>query len=83
MASSVSWHAIAELIEVTKALRAAQALGHDLGLSDDEAAFYDALAANESAVDVLGYDTLRDLARELVKNVRASATIDWTAREGA
>jgi type I restriction enzyme R subunit len=74
---------IAELIEMARALREAQSRGHDLGLSDDEVAFYDALAANESAVDVLGDETLRDLARELVKNVRASATIDWTVREGA
>jgi type I restriction enzyme, R subunit len=74
---------IAELIELAKALREVQERGHELGLSEDEVAFYDALAANESAVDVLGDETLRDLARELVKNVRASATIDWTVREGA
>ena len=52
-----------------------------MGLSDDEVAFYDALAENESARDVLGDEKLRDLARVLVDKVRGSTTIDWTIRE--
>ena len=52
-----------------------------LGLSDDELAFYDALGVNDSAVQVLGDETLRDIARELVETVRSNVTIDWTLRE--
>ena len=50
-------------------------------LTDDEVAFYDALETNDSAVKVLGDDTLRTIARELVATVRANVTIDWTVRE--
>ena len=50
-------------------------------LSEDELAFYDALETNDSAVKVLGDDTLRDIARELVDTVRHNVTIDWTHRE--
>jgi type I restriction enzyme R subunit len=72
---------IEELIALAKELRAAEGRGEELGLSDDELAFYDALAANESAVEVLGDETLRMIARELVETVRRNATIDWTLRE--
>ena len=51
------------------------------GLSDDELAFYDALETNNSAVQVLGDETLRGIARELVTTVRGNVTIDWTLRE--
>ena len=47
----------------------------------DELAFYDALETNDSAVQVLGDETLRDIARELVETVRNNVTIDWTLRE--
>jgi type I restriction enzyme R subunit len=57
--------------------------GADLGLSDDEVAFYDALETNDSAVKVLGEPTLKNIARELVSHVRKSVTIDWTLRESA
>jgi type I restriction enzyme R subunit len=72
---------IQELIELAKQIRVEDARGKDLGLSDDEIAFYDALAENESAREVLGDDKLRDLARVLVDKVRGSTTIDWTIRE--
>ena len=62
-------------------MREADRRGVDLGLSDQELAFYDALEANDSAVAVLGDDTLRDIARELVETVRKNVTIDWTMRE--
>ena len=52
-----------------------------MGLSDDELAFYDALETNDSAVQVLGDETLRGIARELVQTVRNNVTIDWTLRE--
>lgn len=72
---------IEELIALAKEMREASARGHALKLSEDELAFYDALEANDSAVKVLGDDTLRGIARELVKTVRANVTIDWTIRE--
>ena len=72
---------IEELIRLAQELREASARGEKLGLSEDEVAFYDALETNDSAVQVLGDETLRDIARELVKTVRNNVTIDWTLRE--
>ena len=72
---------IEELIGLARNLREASARGEQLGLSDDELAFYDALEANDSAVQVLGDETLRDIARELVETMRTNVTIDWTMRE--
>ena len=72
---------IEELIALARELREAIARGVALGLSDDELAFYDALGVNDSAVQVLGDETLRDIARELVQTVRSNVTIDWTLRE--
>jgi type I restriction enzyme R subunit len=74
---------ITQLIELAKDMRAAQRRGEDLGLTDDELAFYDALEVNDSAVKVLGDDALRTIARELVESVRRNVTIDWTLRESA
>jgi len=62
-------------------MRAANARGEELGLSEDELAFYDALETNDSAVKVLGEPTLKTIARELVATVRKNVTIDWTLRE--
>ena len=72
---------IEELIQLARDMREANARGERLGLSEDELAFYDALETNDSAVQVLGDDTLRDIARELVETVRRNVTIDWTVRE--
>ena len=72
---------IEELIAIAREMREASARGEALGLSDDELAFYDALGVNDSAVQVLGDNALRDIARELVKTVRGNVTIDWTLRE--
>jgi type I restriction enzyme R subunit len=72
---------IEELIGLAKELREAEARGENLGLNADELAFYDALEANDSAVMVLGDDTLKTIARELVEMVRRNVTIDWTLRE--
>ena len=74
---------IEELIKLAKELREAERRGEKLGLSEDEAAFYDALAANESAVQVLGDETLKKIAQELVEKVRSSVTVDWNKRENA
>ncbi len=72
---------IEELIQFARDMREANARGERLGLSEDELAFYDALETNDSAVHVLGDETLRDIARELVDTVRSNVTIDWTLRE--
>jgi type I restriction enzyme R subunit len=72
---------IEELIQLAKDMREASRRGGDLGLSEDEVAFYDALETNDSAVKVLGDDTLRTIARELVATVRGNVTIDWAVRE--
>ena len=72
---------IEELIALAREMREANARGEQLGLSEDELAFYDALETNDSAVQILGDETLRDIARELVDTVRNNVTIDWTLRE--
>jgi type I restriction enzyme R subunit len=72
---------IAELVKLAKQLRDEHARGNLLGLSDDEVAFYDAVAQNNSAVLELGDDTLKAIARDLVKTVQASATIDWNLKD--
>lgn len=72
---------IEELIALAKEMREATARGETLGLSEDELAFYDALETNDSAVKVLGDETLRTIARELVAAIRKNVSIDWTLRE--
>ncbi len=74
---------IDELIRLAKEMREAQSRGQELGLSDDEVAFYDALADNESAKEVMGDDRLRSLAQELVERVKQNVSIDWQVRENA
>ena len=72
---------IEELLALARQIREEAARGQALGLTDDEVAFYDALETSDSAVQVLGDETLRIIARELVTAVRANVTIDWTVRE--
>jgi type I restriction enzyme R subunit len=72
---------IAELIKLAEEMREAQKRGEKLNLTEDEIAFYDALEVNDSAVQELGDDTLKAIARELVETVRKNTTIDWTVRE--
>lgn len=74
---------IEELINLAREMREAQQRGENLGMTDDEIAFYDALEVNDSAVKVLGDEALKTIAHELVEAVRRSVTIDWTARENA
>lgn len=72
---------IQELIKLAEEMREANRRSEDLGLSEDELAFYDALEVNDSALQVLGDETLRTIARELVEVVRGNVSIDWTERE--
>ena len=73
---------IEELIELAREMGEAQRRGENMGLTTDELAFYEALEVNDSAVQVLGDETLRLIARELVETVRRNVTIDWTVKEG-
>ena len=74
---------IEELIKLAKDLDAATKRGEDMGLTEDEIAFYDALASNNSAVVAMGDDKLKVIAAELITQVKKSVTIDWTLRESA
>lgn len=73
---------IEELIALAREMGEAQRRGENLGLNTDELAFYEALEVNDSAVQVLGDEKLRPIARELVETVRRNVTIDWTVKEG-
>lgn len=70
-----------ELVDMAKKFRDAASRGTQLGLTDDEVKFYDALAANESAVHELTDETLKKIAHELTENLRQNITVDWSARE--
>jgi type I restriction enzyme R subunit len=72
-----------ELIQIAKDIRASRARGEETGLTDEEIAFYDALAENKSARDVMGEPALRVIAHELVKSIRGSVSVDWVHREAA
>lgn len=70
-----------ELVEMAKKFREAAGRGEQLGLTDDEVKFYDALATNASAVRELTDETLKKIAHELTENLRQNITVDWSARE--
>jgi type I restriction enzyme R subunit len=72
---------IEELLNLAKKISEADRRGEEAGLSEEELAFYDALADNESAVDVLGNETLRLMAAELVQIIRQNAGVDWALRK--
>jgi len=72
---------IEELIKLAKEIKTADARGKKTGMSDEELAFYDALANNESARQVLGDEKLRELAVVLVDRVKKNASIDWSIKE--
>jgi type I restriction enzyme R subunit len=72
-----------ELIKLAQDIRAARNRGEEQGLSDEEIAFYDALAENQSALQVLGDDKLRVIAHELLVSLRENVAVDWAHRESA
>lgn len=74
---------IQELIALAKEIQTATARGYELGLSTEEIAFYDTLAGNETAVEVMGSEQLRVIAHELVENMRGSVTVDWQHKASA
>ena len=72
-----------ELIDLAKDIRAANRRGEEEGLSQEEISFYDALAQNESAVEVMGNNHLRVIAHELLTSLKGNASVDWQHRESA
>ncbi|MGI6014695.1 MAG: type I restriction endonuclease subunit R [Oscillospiraceae bacterium] len=72
---------IDELIKIAQDLKKADMRSSEIGLSNDELAFYDALSLNDSATEVLGDEQLRIIAREVADKVRKNATIDWAVKE--
>jgi type I restriction enzyme R subunit len=72
---------IEELIAMAKKFREAAKRGEELGLTEDEVRFYDALADNESAVRELSDETLKKIAHELTENLKQNITVDWSTRE--
>jgi type I restriction enzyme R subunit len=72
---------IAELVELAKKMRDEKNRGETLGLKNDEIAFYDAVCQNDSAILQMGDDTLKKIAKELVKAVRSSISIDWNMKD--
>lgn len=72
-----------ELIDLAKEVRAARRRGEDEGLSQDEIGFYDALAESESAVELMGNDSLKVIAHELLVSLKGSVSVDWSHRESA
>lgn len=72
-----------ELIDLAKEVRAARRRGEDEGLTQDEIAFYDALAESESAVELMGNDSLKVIAHELLVSLKGSVSVDWSHRESA
>ncbi len=72
-----------ELIGLARDIHAAHQRGEEEGLSQDEIAFYDALAQNENAVEVMGNDHVRVIAHELLNSLKSSASLDWQHRESA
>ena len=72
-----------ELIDLAKDLRAARRRGEEEGLSQDEVAFYDALAESDSAVQAMGNDSLKVIAHELLVSLKSSVSVDWSHRESA
>jgi type I restriction enzyme R subunit len=71
------------LLEITKDVNEETEKGNSLGLTPTEKAFYDALSCNRSAVEMMGDSKLLEIAKELVKMVKASTSIDWTVRQSA
>ncbi len=72
-----------ELIDLAKDIREARKRGEEEGLSPDEIAFYDALAENKSALDLMGDDSLKVIAHELLNSLKSNITVDWSHRDSA
>ncbi|MCP4185669.1 MAG: type I restriction endonuclease subunit R [Hyphomicrobiales bacterium] len=74
---------IQELIVIAKDIKSSRLRGEEQGLSQEEIAFYDALALNDTAIEAMGSEKLRVIAHELVKNLQSNVSVDWHKRESA
>jgi type I restriction enzyme, R subunit len=72
---------VEQLIGLAKTINSAIAKGLEIGLNEEEVAFYLALADNESAKEVMQDDTLKLIARELAESIKRKASLDWTQRD--
>jgi len=72
---------IQELINIAHKIKEDKNRGKELGLTPEEEAFYDALDNHDGAMEVLGEDVMKQIARELTELVRKNTSIDWTLRE--
>ena len=70
-----------ELIELAKKINEAEKRGESTGLTPDELAFYDALADNDSAKEILGDDILKQIARDLTVSIKNNISVDWAIRD--
>ncbi|NLL51114.1 MAG: type I restriction endonuclease subunit R [Peptococcaceae bacterium] len=71
---------IMELIQLAKEINEAHKRGEKTGLTEDELAFYDALAENESAKELMGDEILKQIAKDLTEAIRKNLSIDWSIR---
>jgi type I restriction enzyme, R subunit len=72
---------IEEMIELARSVREEKSRGKKLNMNEKEIAFYDALGVNDSAVKILGDETLKKIAFELIEMIKTNTTIDWACRE--
>jgi type I restriction enzyme, R subunit len=72
-----------ELIQIARDIRVSRERGDETGLTDEEIAFYDALAENNSACDMMGEPALRVIAHELMETIKKNVTVDWMHRDSA
>tara|TARA_Y100001973_G_C5207072_1_gene342289 strand:- start:5458 stop:5892 length:435 start_codon:yes stop_codon:yes gene_type:complete len=72
---------IEELIQMAKDMEDDLKQAEELGMNNDEIAFYRALIQNESAVRELGDNNLRSLAKDITEKLRKSTTVDWQKRD--
>ena len=81
--TDIAGNVLEELIALAHDIRAARQRGEETGLTDEEIAFYDALAANASAKDMMGDPALRLIAHELMQTIKSNVTVDWVHRDSA
>lgn len=74
---------IEELIKMAKEFKKAREEEKDLGLNEDEIAFYDALTADNIVKQFMDDETLKKIAQELTNAIKQNITIDWSVRKSA
>ena len=74
---------IQELLKIARDIAQAKSEGEELGLTEEELAFYDALTKPQAIKDFYENDELIAITKELTETLRKNKTIDWTKRESA